>query len=56
LKPRIEVVLAWCPTIAQLIHALSALSVACRHCCSEIEALLEETVAVEFLKARGWSS
>ncbi len=56
LEPRIEVVQAWCPTAAQLVHALNALSVACRICGSEVEGLLDEIVAAEFLKARGWSS
>lgn len=44
------------PSGAELDAALAALSVACQISAREIEALLDEKMAREFLKSRGWSS
>jgi hypothetical protein len=51
----LEVLLGWPPTAVELEHALGALSVACRLCALEVDALLDETVAKGYLAAQGRS-
>lgn len=52
---RFEVILGGCPVAAEINHALSALSVACRLCGQEARALQDEAVAREYWTACGWS-
>ncbi len=53
---RWEVILGPNPAQPELTHALSALSVACRLCAREAQALEDEKVAEHYLAVRGWSS
>jgi len=54
---RLEVIAGPAPTATELVHALSALSVACRLCGAEARALQgDEEVARRYLSSRGCSS
>ena len=54
---RFEVVFSNAPCSGELVHALAALSVACRLCGKEVKVLQEEEeVAREYLAVRGWPS
>jgi hypothetical protein len=52
---RFEVVFDAAPSAAEIAHALSALSVACRGFAREAKALADEAVAMRYLELRGWS-
>ena len=52
---RCEAPLSETPPSPELVHALSALSVACRLCGKEVSHLTDKKIAEGYLAVRGWS-
>lgn len=53
ITPRFEVSLPEAPAVTEIDHALAALTAACEHCGPEVQALVEEGLAEQYLLARG---
>lgn len=55
---RVGLEVAWNsdPAVSELQDALAAMSLACRACVLELEALVDESLALAYTRIRGWSS